>query len=136
MERFKACEKEMKTKAFSKEGLSQAAKLDPSEKLRMDMSNWVSSQVDILSQLVETSEAEIESLQSRKKKTQDDRVEELERLNERRNFHIGRLEIMMRLLENGQLAPEKVADIKEDIAYFVESHQVCLVQSHRSCVWP
>jgi len=32
METFKAVEKEMKTKAFSKEGLSAAAKLDPKEK--------------------------------------------------------------------------------------------------------
>ena len=31
MEKFKACEKEMKTKAFSTIGLIQAAKLDPKE---------------------------------------------------------------------------------------------------------
>ena len=36
MERFKACEKEMKTKAFSKEGLSAAARLDPSEKAKVE----------------------------------------------------------------------------------------------------
>ena len=29
MERFKACEKEMKTKAFSKEGLLASSKMDP-----------------------------------------------------------------------------------------------------------
>ena len=34
MERFKVCEKEFKTKAFSKEGLSQAPKEDPKEKAR------------------------------------------------------------------------------------------------------
>ena len=32
MERFKAIEKEMKTKAFSKEGLMQMARMDPKEK--------------------------------------------------------------------------------------------------------
>ena len=32
MERFKVCEKEFKTKAFSKEGLSQAPKEDPKDK--------------------------------------------------------------------------------------------------------
>jgi CCR4-NOT transcription complex subunit 3 len=31
MEQFKICEKETKTKAYSKEGLSQANKLDPRE---------------------------------------------------------------------------------------------------------
>ena len=31
MEAFKICEKETKTKAYSKEGLAQASKLDPRE---------------------------------------------------------------------------------------------------------
>jgi CCR4-NOT transcriptional regulation complex NOT5 subunit len=31
MEQFKVCEKETKTKAYSKEGLAQAQKLDPAE---------------------------------------------------------------------------------------------------------
>jgi hypothetical protein len=43
MERFKACEKEMKTKAFSKEGLSAQQKLDPKEVAKMEMSHWVST---------------------------------------------------------------------------------------------
>ena len=48
MERFKVCEKEMKTKAFSKEGLGQAAKLDPREKARNDMRDWINETVDKL----------------------------------------------------------------------------------------
>jgi CCR4-NOT transcription complex subunit 3 len=43
MERFKICEKETKTKAFSKEGLGQAAKLDPREAARKDMENWIAT---------------------------------------------------------------------------------------------
>jgi len=48
MERFKVCEKEMKTKAFSKEGLGQATKLDPREKARNDMRDWINETVDKL----------------------------------------------------------------------------------------
>ena len=48
MERFKVCEKEMKTKAFSKEGLGQAAKLDPREKARNEMRDWINETVDKL----------------------------------------------------------------------------------------
>lgn len=48
MERFKVCEKEMKTKAFSKEGLGQQAKLDPREKARNDMRDWINETVDKL----------------------------------------------------------------------------------------
>ncbi|KAG5440023.1 hypothetical protein PCK2_000631 [Pneumocystis canis] len=43
MERFKAYEKEIKTKAFSKEGLLSAVKLDPKEKERLETSHWLSS---------------------------------------------------------------------------------------------
>lgn len=130
MERFKACEKEMKTKAFSKEGLIAAARLDPAEKAKVDMANWISSQVDELSRQVEASEAEIETMQvagGKKKKAggagaSAERAAVLEELNERRSWHIGRLEILHRMLENGSLEPEKVGEIKEDISYFVESN--------------
>ena len=37
MERFKAVEKEMKTKAYSKEGLQLASKIDPKDKEKMEM---------------------------------------------------------------------------------------------------
>jgi Not1 N-terminal domain, CCR4-Not complex component len=48
MERFKVCEKETKTKAFSKEGLGQALKMDPKEKARTEMREWLNSTVDNL----------------------------------------------------------------------------------------
>ena len=42
MERFKVVERETKTKAYSKEGLGAAAKLDPKEKQKDDISQWLS----------------------------------------------------------------------------------------------
>ncbi|KAN0064142.1 general negative regulator of transcription subunit 5 [Thecaphora frezii] len=126
MERFKACEKEMKTKAFSKEGLIAAARLDPREKAKMEMSDWLSGMVDELSRQVEAAEAEIEvTLGSGKKKkgsAKDERVSNIEHQNDRRNWHISRLEILLRMLANGNLETERVEDIKDDIAYFVESN--------------
>ena len=50
MERFKVCEKETKTKAFSKEGLGQAAKLDPKEKKRSETREWLSNAVGKLNE--------------------------------------------------------------------------------------
>ena len=129
MERFKACEKEMKTKAFSKEGLIAAAKMDPAERAKADLSNWLSSSVDELSHQVEGAEAELETLAGggKKKKGKSDaneRIGELERLNERREWHVQKREVLLRLLENGQLETDAVAGIKDDIAYFVESNAV------------
>ncbi|PWY98423.1 hypothetical protein BCV70DRAFT_201739 [Testicularia cyperi] len=126
MEKFKACEKEMKTKAFSKEGLIAAAKMNPTEKAKLEISEWLSTQVDELSRQVETAEAEIETIagSGKKKKgsAKDERASQLEEANDRRNWHISRLEILLRMLENGNLETERVQHIREDIAYFVESN--------------
>lgn len=130
MEKFKACEKEMKTKAFSKEGLIQAAKLDPKEQEKEEAIQWVNHQVEELQLQVEASEAEIEGLQGAGKKrnkggqSNAGRQEELERLNERRKWHISRLEIVLRMLNNGSMPLEKVNSLKEDVSYFVESNTV------------
>jgi Not1 N-terminal domain, CCR4-Not complex component len=42
------CEKEMKTKAFSKEGLGQSAKQDPRERARSEIRDWLNTTVDTL----------------------------------------------------------------------------------------
>jgi len=42
MERFKVIERETKTKAYSKEGLGAATKVDPKEKEKEDITNWLS----------------------------------------------------------------------------------------------
>ncbi|KDN37779.1 hypothetical protein RSAG8_09934, partial [Rhizoctonia solani AG-8 WAC10335] len=130
MEKFKACEKEMKTKAFSKDGLNAAQKLDPREKEKAETSTWLAQQMEELGRQIEHTEAEIELLQgttgrSRRAKAAGNgggRAEELATLNERRKWHVGRLEIVMRLLENNTLQTETVAALKEHISYFVESN--------------
>lgn len=128
MEKFKACEKEMKTKAFSKEGLIQATRLDPKEQEKEEATQWLQSQVEELQMQVESTEAEIESLQGTGKKrnkgstTAAGRLEDLEQLNDRRKWHISRLELVLRLLNNGSMSPDKVFALKDDVQYFVESN--------------
>ncbi|KAA1465970.1 hypothetical protein DENSPDRAFT_830686 [Dentipellis sp. KUC8613] len=128
MEKFKACEKEMKTKAFSKEGLIQSAKLDPEQQKKQECTQWLQSCVEDLLLQVETAEAEIETLQvgGRKKgkvgATTQERLENLEHRNERRKWHISRLEIILRLLDNGTLSSDQVNGLKEDVQYFLESN--------------
>lgn len=41
MERFKVVERETKTKAYSKEGLGAAQKLDPAQKEKDEITNWL-----------------------------------------------------------------------------------------------
>lgn len=128
MERFKACEKEMKTKAYSKEGLSAAAKLDPREKEKAELSHFLSSMVEELERQIELAEAESEALQATMKKGRKDanksvRLMNVEHTLERHKWHQDKLELMLRLLENGNLETDQVANIHEDIKYYVESNQ-------------
>lgn len=128
METFKAVEKEMKTKAFSKEGLSAAAKLDPKDKEKHDMCNFLSDMVDELTRQIESAEAEQDSLTAGLKKgkkdtTKADRLSELERVLERHKWHVGKLEILLRSLENGSVEVEQVKEIDESIKYYVEQNQ-------------
>lgn len=48
MERFKIVERETKTKAYSKEGLGAAQKLDPAQKEREEISCWLVTSIDAL----------------------------------------------------------------------------------------
>ena len=139
MEKFKACEKEMKTKAYSKAGLTQAAVLDPKEQEKEETAIWLRTQVESLQMQVEQAEAEIEALQGSTKKRNKNsassgRQDELEHLNERRKWHIGRLEIVLRLLDNGSLPTERVLELKEDVSYFVDSNAVWILVSIRTCI--
>ncbi|WZH43902.1 hypothetical protein QYS62_004915 [Fusarium acuminatum] len=124
MEKFKAVEKAMKTKAYSKEGLSAAAKLDPKEQAKVEASEFLSGMVDELEQQIETLEAEGESIQATMKKGKNntaktDRIAEIERVIERHKWHQGKLELIRRSLENGGVEPEQVTDLEESIRYYV-----------------
>ncbi|KAJ4267633.1 general negative regulator of transcription subunit 5 [Fusarium torreyae] len=124
MEKFKAVEKAMKTKAYSKEGLSAAAKLDPKEQAKVEASEFLSGMVDELEQQIETLEAEGESIQATMKKGKNntakaERIAEIERVIERHKWHQGKLELIRRSLENGGVEPEQVTDLEESIRYYV-----------------
>lgn len=124
MEKFKAVEKAMKTKAYSKEGLSAAAKLDPKERAKAEACDFLSNMVDELERQIETLEAEGESIQATMKKGKNsgskaDRMAEIERITERHKFHQGKLELIKRSLENGGVETEQVNDLEETIKYYV-----------------
>lgn len=129
MERFKACERELKTKAYSKEGLQLANKIDPHEKEKVDVCNFITSQVDTLNSQIDKYEAEAEKLQVAIKKSRKgdsnktERLEEIEKRVERHKHHIMQLEIILRLIENGNLSVDKVNDIRDDIQYYVDNHE-------------
>ena len=125
MEQFKAVEKEMKTKAYSKEGLSQNAKQDPKEKEREELCDFLSAQLDEICQFLETLEAEEETLQVALKKNKrdtakTDRLSDISTISERFKFHEGKLQLLLRALQNGNVDNQQILDIKEDVEYLVK----------------
>lgn len=124
MEKFKAVEKAMKTKAYSKEGLSAAAKLDPKEQAKVEAGEFLSSMVDELEQQIEAMEAESEVIQATTKKgkaqaARMERIAEIDRIIERHKWHQGKLELIRRSLENGAVDTDQVNDMEENIRYYV-----------------
>lgn len=69
MEQFKVCEKDTKTKAYSKEGLAREAKLDPKEAEREEKRAWTNDCLDRLNDLIDSIEADIEKVSSGGKKS-------------------------------------------------------------------
>ncbi|XP_053609392.1 CCR4-NOT transcription complex subunit 3 isoform X2 [Plodia interpunctella] len=131
MERFKVVERETKTKAYSKEGLGAAQKLDPAQKEREEMSSWLVSSIDALNLQVDQFESEVESLLVGKKKRLDkekqDRMEELKVKLEKHRFHIKKLETLLRMLDNMSVEVEQckfllqIKRIKDDVEYYIDS---------------
>uniref|UniRef100_A0A8C2DDH6 CCR4-NOT transcription complex subunit 3 n=1 Tax=Cyprinus carpio TaxID=7962 RepID=A0A8C2DDH6_CYPCA len=128
MERFKVVERETKTKAYSKEGLGLALKVDPAQKEKEEMEQWLTNTIDTLNMQVDQFESEVESLsvQTRKKKgdkEKQDRIEELKRLIERHRYHILMLETILRMLDNDSIQVDAIHKIKDDVEYYIDSSQ-------------
>ncbi|XP_010257713.1 PREDICTED: general negative regulator of transcription subunit 3-like isoform X2 [Nelumbo nucifera] len=123
MERFKVCEKETKTKAFSKEGLGQQPKTDPKEKAKSETRDWLNNVVSELESQIDCFEADIEGLSVKKGKARPPRLTHLETSIARHKAHIMKLELILRLLDNDELSPEQVNDVRDFLDDYVERNQ-------------
>ncbi|XP_054722811.1 CCR4-NOT transcription complex subunit 3-like, partial [Uloborus diversus] len=128
MERFKVVERETKTKAYSKEGLGAAQKLDPAQKERDEITCWLTSCIECLNIQVDKFESEIDTINfSLKKKKNDkeklDRLDELKVRNGKHKFHINQLETLLRMLDNGTVEVDQIKKIKDDVEYYRDCSQ-------------
>ena len=126
MERFKVVERETKTKAYSKEGLVSATKVNPAQKVKDETMQWLQVTIDAINRQVDNFEGEIETFNSLSKKKKQDRdkqtrMEDLRNLLEKHRHHIKNLETLMRMLDNQTIKPDKINAIREDIEYYLEA---------------
>uniref|UniRef100_M4BBU7 NOT2/NOT3/NOT5 C-terminal domain-containing protein n=1 Tax=Hyaloperonospora arabidopsidis (strain Emoy2) TaxID=559515 RepID=M4BBU7_HYAAE len=124
MEEFKVCEKETKTKAYSKEGLAQVERLDPEQQARQESHAWIQDCLTHFNVQIEALESDVERLHLVKGRNRNKaEINEKEKLLSRHKWHILKLEQINRLLDNAALEPEQVDELKEDVEYFLEANQ-------------
>lgn len=127
MERFKVVERETKTKAYSKEGLGAAQKLDPSQREKENVSCWLQNSISSLQIQTDQYESEIESLLAGKKKKLDkekqDKMDDLKSKLERHKFHITKLETLLRMVDNDSVNIGQIKKIHDDVEYYIDSSQ-------------
>ena len=122
MEAFREAEKITKMKAYSKQGLMRQDELNPEDQARQTARTWIEGVLRSLDDQINVYDAEWELLNgSRKKRSQQRDLEELDKNIGRHRWHVGRLELLMRQLDNGNVDPSSIEDLKEDVEYFVES---------------
>ncbi|KAL9620957.1 MAG: hypothetical protein Q9160_004610 [Pyrenula sp. 1 TL-2023] len=140
MEQFKAVEKEMKTKAFSKEGLSMSGKIDPREKEREELCDYLSDQLDEIQRILESLEAEEAILQVAVKKSKRDttkanRLADIGTITDRFKWHEGKLELLRRSLQNDSVEAGQVHDIKGDIEFLISDGQVAEFEGENDALY-
>jgi CCR4-NOT transcription complex subunit 3 len=91
--------------------------MDPEEQHRDEIRQWISEQTDTFSTLIDALEAEQEQLQLSGKKQRKPDASKAERLAkidfhiERHKFHQNKLEVVLRMIDNGNLKPEQVVNV-------------------------
>eukprot|EP01033_Poteriospumella_lacustris_P007186 gene7186-5174_t len=122
MEQFKICERDTKTKAYSKEGLARDARLDPKEALREEKRNWLNDCLDRLHDLNNTVEADKEKLSNAKGKAKNkDELGRLENRLQKQKWHMAKIELIIKLIDNEELEPTLIDSIKDSVEYYLET---------------
>ena len=126
MERFKICEKETKTKAFSKEGLAAASKKDPNAAKKAEIYEWIEEFKGKLEEQIETYEAELEEAGGAKKGGKGKvsaKAEKMQHALGRNAWHIEQLDSVSEALRNDKVTCAQVAGLKDDIEMYIEQNQ-------------
>lgn len=92
----------------------------------MEVRDWIEQCLDSLQTQKDAIEAELEVIRSKQKKNQkgqSEREMELDGYRERHNYHVSRLELMLRLLDNDNLSVDEINNVKDDVNYYIESNQ-------------
>ena len=124
MERFKAFERESKTKPFSLIGLAMGGRLDAQEQKKQEKRELIEELVEQLTLESDEFRIEWESLQAKKKKSKEEttRSDDLKKYSEWHSFHLGSLEQVLRRLNNDMIDPDDVDILIETLQLYLEQY--------------
>ncbi len=125
MERFKALEKESKTKRYSKEGLARQNREKKESDPRDAVYEWIDEFMDQLKEQLDEFDEEFEKLsqQSRRKRGNTDEIEEVNHWIERHRWHLEQLKGVKARLAKNVVSIRQVERIKEDLEYYISDNQ-------------
>jgi len=123
MQRFKEFERELKTKAYSTFALAKDEDEDEEAQEKRDAEDYIQEKLDQLNGGVEGFEADIEAVQMKKNPSMREKedVEEKKRFKERHEWHIAKLECLLRACNNDTLDLNELSIIKESVDFYIEA---------------
>ncbi|XP_055334665.1 CCR4-NOT transcription complex subunit 3-like [Paramacrobiotus metropolitanus] len=128
MEKFKDIEREAKIKLYSDIGLAQEIKVDVSLKKKHDARAGLSQFIEKMQRDLEQFESEMEVLTNggKKKKVEKEKLEKAEFLKqvmESHRNHIGKIEIMLRMVDNDSINPDFAESVTDDFDFYLSKVQ-------------
>eukprot|EP00808_Paulinella_micropora_P013683 g55327.t1 len=125
MERFKVLERETKTKAYSKEGLSLSMKQkkDPTKDPNYPYYQWMEETREQMEEERSGVEEQVEALRSSSKssKKHQGEIDALTTRIERFTWHLDKLEEIENTLRNAEVSRARMDEIKDDVNYYLQS---------------
>ena len=124
MERFKAFERESKTKPFSLIGLAMGGRLDAQEQKKQEKRESIEELVEKLTMESDEFRAEWETLLAKKKKNKEEitRTDDLKKFSDWHGFHLRSLEQVLRRLDNDLIDPDDVDSLIESLHLYMEQY--------------
>lgn len=120
MATYKNWEKESKTKAFSKEGLANTVKVDPYEEEKEAARDWIWALQATLSDSLNKIETELELFRAADKALDLSKFEQVKLQHAAYSYHRGKLEQVLRALENDSLDLEVLEALRNTLKSFLE----------------
>jgi CCR4-NOT transcription complex subunit 3 len=122
MEVHKQSERDSKVKAFSREGLSNASRMDPQEESRNEMREMIKNLQGSIQDKINMKEGEIERYRSAR--TRPPQFEEANRYMRAASNHLDRLEQVLRLVENDSVTLDTIWSINEKFESFLKEEDL------------